>query len=482
MTKPVDVAAIIARVKAQHAAENEAAHKATNGGVDRQADIDLVLAEMNAKYAVVQIGGKTRVMGFEDDPTYHGCKVPVFQTIADFKAFHDKHKIKTGKKKLVGRGNWWIAHSERRQYEAVVYAPRLDTSDNVYNLWQGFTCEPKAGNCQLYLDHLYKNICRDNKEHYTYLLHKLAYGVQHPDKQGEVAVVLRGKEGTGKGKLVLTYGSLFGSHFKHISNPRHLVGNFNSLQHDCSVLFGDEVFFAGDRTHEGILKAIITEPTLQIERKGVDTFTAPNRMHIFLSSNNDWVVPAGSDARRFFVLDVGDDHKQDHKYFAAIDKQMANGGREALLHLLLDLDLTGFEVRNVPQTAALADQKQRTRRGIDAVIEHLAGEGELWEVRPGYPSMCITSERDGHKSFYRQAQSMAPDLRHSTWTVVQKALKEEWGCEHWRANGLNGLKFLPLHALRARFDHKYGSQQWERPKDDWGSQGAHVGANHDSRD
>jgi hypothetical protein len=311
------------------------------------------------------------------------------------------------------------------------------------------------------------NVCRGNDEHYQYLLHKLAYGVQRPDKQGEVAVVLRGKEGVGKGVFVRTYGNLFGSHFKHISNPRHLVGNFNSLQQDCSVLFGDEVFFAGDKQHEGILKAIITEPTLQIERKGIDTITAPNRMHIFLSSNSDWVIPAGADARRFFVLDVGDSHKQDYSYFKAIVEEMDNGGREALLHLLLNLDLAGFEVRKVPQTAALADQKQRSRRGVDALIEHIALEGQLIEGHDFYPDVAVNTPRPDHKGFFREAQHIFPELRHQTWTVVQKALKEDWGCTSWHSHNLRGVQFPRLRDLRKRFDEKHGVQNWDDPEADW---------------
>jgi hypothetical protein len=433
-------------------------------------DPDKILAEMNKQYAVVQIGGKTRVMGFEADPTYPGCETPVFQTFNDFRSFHNKHKIllpNAGGPATIGRGRWWLESPSRRQYDAVVYAPNVKTGTRICNLWRGFACEPREGDCSRYLEHMKNNVCRGNDEHYEYLLNKLAYGVQHPEKQGEVAVVLRGKEGVGKGKLVLTYGRLFGPHFKHISQPRHLVGNFNSLQQDCSVLFGDEVFFAGDRAHEGILKAIITEPTLQIERKGIDTITAPNRMHIFLSSNNAWVIPAGADARRFFILDVGDKHKQDFEYFAAIDEQMENGGLEALLHMLLNRDLSDFEVRRVPQTTALADQKQYSRRGIDALIEHVCSEGELFEGHGIYPNIAITSERDDHKGFFREAQSRFPDLKHTTWIVVSRALKEEWGCTPWKTNHLRGIQFPPLRELRDRFDKKFGAQDWERPDDDW---------------
>ena len=53
---------------------------------------DRDLAEMNVRYAVVKIGGKTRVVSLEDNPVFPGCKVPVFSTIPDFCAFHAKYK------------------------------------------------------------------------------------------------------------------------------------------------------------------------------------------------------------------------------------------------------------------------------------------------------------------------------------------------------------------------------------------------------
>ena len=54
--------------------------------------IDPDLIQMNQKYAVVRIGGKTRVVWFEEAAAYPGCKVSVFSTISDFCAFHAKRK------------------------------------------------------------------------------------------------------------------------------------------------------------------------------------------------------------------------------------------------------------------------------------------------------------------------------------------------------------------------------------------------------
>jgi hypothetical protein len=57
------------------------------------------------------------------------------------------------------------------------------------------------------------------------------------------------------------------------------------------------------------------------------------------------------------VFDMGEEHMQDKPYFAAIDHEMNNGGREALLHHLLNFDLSQVDLRTIPQTAALLDQQ-----------------------------------------------------------------------------------------------------------------------------
>jgi hypothetical protein len=183
---------------------------------DRSVDADL--AEMNSKYAVVRIGGKTRVVWFEEASAYPGCKVPVFSSIADFRAFHAKRKkvvIRNGKERKIGFGRWWIDHEQRRQFDGIVYAPSASTkiTNGKLNLWSGFGCEPCKGKCDLYLAHLHANICAGNEEHAEYLVNWMASAVQYPDRQGEVAVALRGKEGTGKGVVAKSLWAIAGFSF-----------------------------------------------------------------------------------------------------------------------------------------------------------------------------------------------------------------------------------------------------------------------------
>jgi hypothetical protein len=396
-------------------------------------------------------------MSLEESPIYVGWRVPVFATFADFRHFYHRKKLDGGRE--VGIGSWWLAHEARRQYAGVIYAPGKE-SPGYFNLWSGFAVEPRAGDCSLYLAHIRENVCGGNGQYYEFLMNWMARAVQDPGTPGEVAVIFRGTEGVGKGVAAIQFGSLFGPHFKQVVQASHLTGSFNHHLLGCSVLFADEALFAGDRSHDGILKGLITEPTLQIEPKGLDTFVVPNCLHVIMSSNEAWVVPASADARRYFVLDVAQHRKRDFNYFAKLVDQMNKGGRAALLHHLLNRDLSRFLVRAVPETAALAEQKTYSRRGVDALVEEIADQGTLPSAHATALDVAVTSGEDRGRGFYVAARRLVPDLRHRSSRVIANELIKSWGATTWTSHGLRGLRFPPLADLRRRFDEKHGVQGW----------------------
>ncbi len=324
--------------------------------------IDPWLRKLNEKHAVIaDIGGKCRIISEVWDPSMKRTKISK-QSFEDFRNRYRHIKVVVGQSeegKPIERaaGAFWIDHPQRRQYETIVFAPGQEVED-AYNLWRGFACDSLPGDKHMpFLNHVRDNLCSGDPEHYNYLVGWMARMVQYPDGPGEVAVVLRGRRGTGKSFFTKVLGGMFGRHFLQVSDSKHLVGSFNSHLRDTVLLFGDEAFFAGDKKHESVLKTLVTEEHLVIEGKGVDAEAAPNYVHLVLASNDDWVVPAGLDERRFFVMEVGEGHKQDHSYFKQIKDQLDAGGLENLLHYLLTYDLSYYEVRMVPQTRALQDQK-----------------------------------------------------------------------------------------------------------------------------
>jgi hypothetical protein len=326
-----------------------------------------IVEELNKKHAHVMISGKARIINIMTDPQ-NGWQTHDFSTPADFRSRYANRRIKVGSRVRTA-AEVWLESPKRQSYGGITFLPGKDAGDH-FNLFQGFAVEPEEGDCSLYLEHIRNNICSADDELYEYVIHWMADAVQNPSSRPGVALAIRGQQGVGKGVFVNTFAKLFGPHFIHVTQSSHLVGNFNGHLKDKLLVFADEAFWAGNKQAEGVLKGLVTEDTLSIEMKGVDVGQFPNFIRLILASNNDWVVPASSEQRRFVVVDASSAKMQDSSYFGAIINQMNNGGAEALMHHLLSVDLESVNLRKIPQTDALADQKLRS---LDSVATWLFG-------------------------------------------------------------------------------------------------------------
>lgn len=163
---------------------------------------DPELADFNERFAVIMLGGKARVMGWENSTINPGTKVPFYMTFDDFRNFMGKyrkivvHRDKDGslQEKRVPMGQWWLDHPQRRQFKGVSYIPYSDDEaiDGVLNLWTGFAVAAIKGDKHLsLLEHIRQNICNGHEDYYNYLVGWMADRVQNRHKPAGVAVVLK---------------------------------------------------------------------------------------------------------------------------------------------------------------------------------------------------------------------------------------------------------------------------------------------------
>jgi hypothetical protein len=444
--------------------------------------IDPDLERMNREHHVVNMDGKTRVVSWKPNAVYRDRKDPIYSTFEDFEKLHsNRHKVftvkdpETGeiKQKRQALGTWWLRQKGRKQYNGgMEYMPHVnaDERDGILNLFQGFTVRPIPGNKHDgYLDHLRMNICSGNEDWYNYLIRWMARAVQLPELRGEVGVVFIGKKGVGKTFAVEEFGNIFGQHFLTVINPDHFAGKFNFHLQRCSVILADECFFAGDKKHEQIIKGLITGTTLFIEPKGLNAYQAVNYLHVFMCTNNDWAVPASEDERRWFCLEVAETHRADFAYFKKIRADMEAGGRANLLHFLLNLDLSDFEVRRVPVTDALKKQQARSRRGVDALVEKVCNDGRVPCADWRWANLSITTgyeERKGFDWFIDNHRDTS--IRNLGADRVKDRLRKEWNCitgsstRRWRSKDqrVSGVQWPPLPELRQLFVQRHGPQVW----------------------
>lgn len=360
-----------------------------NRAQERAIDEDLMM--LNDRYAHIHgVGGKARIAEVIDG--LNGRNQIEFYSPRDFEINwgHRMKMVDSGRRdaqgtpimKPVPLGKWWLQHPNHRMYVRVVFAPEKIVPD-AYNLWRGFAVDAIPGDCSLFLEHIRNNLCSGRDDHYEYLLGWMARAVQLPHEPGRSAIVFRGKQGTGKSFFADQFGRLFGQHYLPVSDSKHLVGQFNGHLQDCALLFADEAIYAGNKKSQSTLKTLVTQDYIMIERKGLGAITSPNCLHILMASNENWVIPADADDRRFFVLDVSSDHACDNEYFRKIDEQMKNGGAQALLHMLRTTNMGEFEVRTVPKTEALREQKEMS-----------LGEYEAWWLDK-LMTGCLIPEHSG---------------------------------------------------------------------------------------
>ncbi len=199
--------------------------------VPTPAEYAALLQRMNQRYAVVSRNGRTFVLD-ERDLTY--------LTFEDFKKLRNRNKLPVAETQTGARGkqtktssmpvgSWWLNHSDRRQYDRVVFDPSgSPVPDDTYNLWRGFAVEPRSGACHGFINHLLQNICQGDKRLTTWVVAWLAQLVQQPATKLGTALVLRGGKGTGKGFFVNAVGKLLGRHYVYVTQQRHLTGHFNA--------------------------------------------------------------------------------------------------------------------------------------------------------------------------------------------------------------------------------------------------------------
>lgn len=342
--------------------------------------VNRLIDDLNETYCCVLDGGAFHVLREEPDPIFEGRTAWTFMSREAFRHyFEDDTVTPFGSKKPISKADLWLASPKRRKYPGIVMDPEgLPHNRGKLNLWNGWAVQPAPGDWSMMRELIGGILCDGNAEAEAYVMRWIAYMLQKPWETPEVAIAFRGEEGTGKGTLGRALMRIAGQHGLTVSHSAQFTGRFNSHLRNCVFLFADEAVWPGDKAGEGILKQLVTEPVLSYEAKGRDITQGRNMVHLMLASNEEWIVPAGPEARRFFVSDVSNRRRQDQAFFGRLWRQMDGGGLAGMVHDLMAMDLTGWRpAMAVPQTEALSDQKLRSLRPAERFWFELLGAGEL---------------------------------------------------------------------------------------------------------
>jgi Family of unknown function (DUF5906) len=253
------------------------------------------------------------------------------------------------------------------------------------NSFTGFGIKPDMiGKCEIIKSYLLHVICDGDENGYTYLFNYLSHMLQFPEDRPTVAIILRGMQGTGKSAFGYMVGRLLGSsrstrgYFTSVATIDRLTSKFNAQLAGNLAIFVEELELTKSRSMENILKSLITDPYLSIERKGKEVYKENNYARIFGASNHNHIWNVSEGERRLTVFNVSDARANDVEYFGALfDAFNDTAVMRRFMYELMDYKVDHGLVRKPLKNKARAFQKLYTKSPNKELAMRMLLSGEI---------------------------------------------------------------------------------------------------------
>jgi len=173
---------------------------------------------------------------------------------------------------------------------------------------------------------------------------------------------------------------------------------------------------------------------------------------------------------------MGEGKKQNAIFFGAMLAQLENGGYEALLYYLQSVDISDFNVRNVPQTDALQEQKLLSMGYDEEWWYRKLQDGQIFETDQGWERYAQTDKvtvdyinyMDAWKQTRRGNETALGRFLSRTVPHIVKVTRrvnvseQDWdGRERNVSKRANFYDFGSLDQCRRSWEEKHGKTFWE---------------------
>lgn len=275
-------------------------------------DTDISLLNIAGKIFYVELN---RPIDDRVLPYYH------WNSLSDLKAERNK-QIQVEDRK-VSSVLTWANQPSKPAFIGLDFRPDISektittTAGKKINLFTGL---PDFGNAtsnvlvDLFNEYMEK-IVPDEKER-IWLIDQMRLSVQRPAVKPGSAIVLIGRQGTGKSTFYRIWKALLGD-----ANSAYLGGGLDSAFNDVmvkSLLIGWDEFEINhhkDIREYNQLKTWITEPRISVNPKGKPAFEVNSYHRFVFTSNSLRPISLPPEDRRFFIYSIGEGLRDNKKFF-----------------------------------------------------------------------------------------------------------------------------------------------------------------------
>ncbi len=356
------------------------------------------LDKLNERYAQVRVGGDVLVADTKAEVVLgeRVVKTTCTMSASAFTAYlkgqyAPRRKANENPRQLAQA---YLENPRRLKFEGIgCFPPPASCPDGFLNLWSGFAVAPRRGDVSLWLRVLDAVVPDPHVR--QYVLHWLAWKVQNPGAVPGTILIVMGLKGIGKNSLFDPLVEAFGRHAMVADNPELIAGRFTGHLMDKVFVVLDEAVFTQDPRQADAIKSRVTAKTMMFEDKGMKPISGVNRAAFVSLTNHSHVWQATVDERRAVVVKGGDALRGAREFWNSYFAWVESGAAApAVLDYLRSLDLSGFEVRDIPRTGDLDEQIQLTalRDPVVAWWAECLAAGELVDCGAPWGDVKLSSD------------------------------------------------------------------------------------------
>ena len=294
-----------------------------------------------------------------------------------------------------------------------------------------------------FLNHVREVICDGNADHAEYLHKVFATLIRNPDMKLHIALCVLGKERTGKQTFFTdVWCTLLKAYCVENGDMQHVTGDYNAS------IDGKRIYVVNESEDASLskylnskrLKKIVPDKTFPCRDMYTPVRIADNRAFFIFLSNNMFPLKISMEDERYFVLKVSDKHRADFNYFKELDEAINAKGfyNQLFTYYMREIDLTGFQYRNIPKTEAKTIIQQASGDSVhDFFVSnyHKIVDKRLEDIYELYCKWCDrTKRRPFNETNFRvnmeeeytgkKKQIMRKRERFYAYNITPKKLKE----------------------------------------------------------
>lgn len=275
--------------------------------------------------------------------------------------------------------NTWLKNNpSQRCYDDIECFP--DSSkcpDNILNCWKPFAMElvkdytPMPEALKFIRNHILI-LCNNEIEVANYFEAWIGQMIQYPDVKS-ICPTLISKEGAGKGTLMMLLQKMIGDskYFETSTPSRDVWGDFNGRMANTFLVNLDELSKKETMECEGKIKALITNPKMTINNKGINQYGIMSFHRFIATTNNEDPIKTSNGDRRNLIIRSSDELKGNVEYFNKMYKLLddVNVIKTCYEYFKTMPDMDKFKELKMPETTYQNDMKEASVSPVEAWLK-----------------------------------------------------------------------------------------------------------------